>query len=67
MFVTRRCWRAACDGPLLRAQAFLPVPARRRAWRQHRYGWAVAASIAAVVAGFGGVYGAAEHRPRATI
>jgi anti-sigma factor RsiW len=46
--------RAACDEPLYEDKQYASVPVRRRNWRQRSHGWAIAASIAAVVAGFGG-------------
>jgi anti-sigma factor RsiW len=44
--------RAACHDRFYVGER--PIRALRRSWRQRRNGWAVAASLAAVVGGFGG-------------
>jgi anti-sigma factor RsiW len=44
--------RAACDDRFYAVKR--PVPARGRSWRQRRYVWAAVASLAALVAAFGG-------------
>jgi anti-sigma factor RsiW len=46
--------RAACDQRLY-GKEYDSVAVQRHRWRQRRHGWAIAASIAAVVAGLGGV------------
>lgn len=46
--------RTACDEHFYDDSKPVPVPARRRDGREFRHGWAVAASLAALVAGFGG-------------
>jgi anti-sigma factor RsiW len=46
--------RIACDDRFYAEKRSVPVLPRRRDWRQHRNGWAVAASLAAIVAAFGG-------------
>jgi anti-sigma factor RsiW len=46
--------RVACDERLYEDGEDASVSARRRSWRRRGYGWAIAASVAAVAAGFGG-------------